>query len=161
MDSLSLSEGAMAEADKVDTHSINTLDIEQLRRTWIAQFGSQPPNFQSTDTLRRIFAWRMQEQLYGGLDKETIGLISQAQKRIGSGHSPVPRADLSLVTGMVLVREWRGVTHRVQVLDSGFLHNGKRYRTLSHVACAITGTTWSGPRFFGLEAKRRQKVEAS
>ena len=31
-----------------------------------------------------------------------------------------------------------------------FEHQGKRYRSLSAVARAITGTQWSGPLFFGL-----------
>ena len=34
--------------------------------------------------------------------------------------------------------------------DSGYEHQGKRYRSLSGVARAITGTQWSGPLFFGL-----------
>jgi hypothetical protein len=29
-------------------------------------------------------------------------------------------------------------------------HQGRRYRSLSAVARAITGTQWSGPLFFGL-----------
>jgi Protein of unknown function (DUF2924) len=43
------------------------------------------------------------------------------------------------------VREWGGARHR-----KGFAWNGKTYRSLSAVAFAITGTRWSGPRFFGL-----------
>jgi hypothetical protein len=51
----------------------------------------------------------------------------------------------------VLVREWRGVMHRVLVLDDGFEHEGQRYRSLSEVARRITGTRWPGPRLFGLD----------
>ena len=36
------------------------------------------------------------------------------------------------------------------VVDDGFLWNGARYDSLSAIAFAITGTRWSGPRFFGL-----------
>jgi hypothetical protein len=42
------------------------------------------------------------------------------------------------------------VTHEVTVIDGGYEHQGKRYRSLSAVARAITGTQWSGPLFFGL-----------
>ena len=56
-----------------------------------------------------------------------------------------------LRAGTVLVREWRGVAHRVLVLDTGFEHQGKRFGSLSEVARAISGTRWSGPRFFGLQ----------
>ena len=47
------------------------------------------------------------------------------------------------------MREWEGVQHRVMALDEGFAWNGTTYRSLSQVARAITGTRWSGPRFFG------------
>jgi hypothetical protein len=63
-----------------------------------------------------------------------------------------------LKAGTVLVREWRGIEHRVLVLDGGFEHRDRRYKSLSHVARAITGTNWSGPRFFGLEPKQVRSV---
>jgi hypothetical protein len=37
------------------------------------------------------------------------------------------------------------------VLADGFSWNGKTYPSLSKVAFAITGTRWSGPRFFELD----------
>ena len=57
-------------------------------------------------------------------------------------------------SGAVLVREWRGISHQVRVLEEGFSLRGKRYRSLSQVACEITGTRWSGPLFFGLKRSR-------
>ncbi len=47
---------------------------------------------------------------------------------------------------------WRGITQEILVLDSGYSWRGKSYASLSEVARAITGTRWSGPRFFGLQA---------
>jgi hypothetical protein len=55
--------------------------------------------------------------------------------------------------GTVLGREWNGKMHRVAVLVDSFAWNGKTYPSLSKVALAITGTRWSGPRFFGLRDK--------
>ncbi len=55
--------------------------------------------------------------------------------------------------GMRLVREWRGETHDVLVLEDGFEWNGQRRRSLSAIAREITGTQWSGPRFFGLKPR--------
>ena len=73
--------------------------------------------------------------------------------RAKSGNGTLPRSVLNpLKTGSVLVREWRGVEHRVLVLDDGFEHRGRRYKSLTQIARTITGTRWSGPRFFGLEA---------
>jgi len=48
------------------------------------------------------------------------------------------------------VREWQGVAHEVTVVDDGYAWQGRVYRSLSPIASAITGTKWSGPRFFGL-----------
>ena len=57
---------------------------------------------------------------------------------------------LRLKPGSKLMRAWRGKTHTVLVLDDGFEHHGKRYTSLTQIANALTGTHWSGPRFFGL-----------
>jgi len=58
----------------------------------------------------------------------------------------------------VLIREWRGVTHRVTVLDHDVVYCGRRYRSLTEVASLITGTHWSGPMFFGLKNRRKEAV---
>ena len=42
------------------------------------------------------------------------------------------------------------MTHEVTVIDGGYEHQGKRYRSLSAVARAITGDPVVGPLFFGL-----------
>ena len=58
--------------------------------------------------------------------------------------------------GAVLIREWRGVSHRVTLLDSDVVYRGRRYKSLSEVARAITGTRWSGPLFFGLKDRSKE-----
>ena len=58
-----------------------------------------------------------------------------------------------LKPGAKLVREWRGKTHDVLVLEDGFQWRGQRGRSLSAIAREISGTHWSGPRFFGLQAE--------
>jgi hypothetical protein len=35
-------------------------------------------------------------------------------------------------------------------MDDGYLFDDRRYASLSQIAQVITGTKWSGPRFFGL-----------
>jgi hypothetical protein len=60
------------------------------------------------------------------------------------------RGQVELKAGTILSREWNGITHRAIVVDDGFLWDGTRYDSLSAIAFAITGTRWSGPRFFGL-----------
>jgi len=60
--------------------------------------------------------------------------------------------------GTVLIRQWRGVSHRVTVLDTAVVYRGRRYKSLSEVARAITGSRWSGPLFFGLKGRAKEAV---
>ena len=95
----------------------------------------------------RAVAHKLQELAYGGLSPAArrilIGLKEPASAK------PTPRA---LRPGTELLREWQGTTHRVTVMEDGVVYGGKRYGSLSEVARAITGSRWSGPRFFGLKA---------
>jgi hypothetical protein len=69
------------------------------------------------------------------------------QTRPVAPSRPLPRI---LSPGSRLLREWNGRMYAVDVLDKGFVMDGKTYRSLSAIAKRITGTDWSGPRFFGL-----------
>jgi hypothetical protein len=42
------------------------------------------------------------------------------------------------ITGTRLIREWQGVEHCATVLDDGFEYQGRRYKSLSAIARAIT-----------------------
>jgi hypothetical protein len=66
----------------------------------------------------------------------------------------------------VLVREYQGRRHTVTTVRDGFDWEGTTYPSLSAIARAITGTVWSGPRFFALQAagggsKPRRKSAAA
>lgn len=52
------------------------------------------------------------------------------------------------------MREWQGLPQHVMVLENGFAWRDQVFTSLSEVAIAITGTRWSGPRFFGLLDKK-------
>lgn len=66
------------------------------------------------------------------------------------GQRPTVSQSFALTPGTQLMREWNGTTEVVDVVAEGFVWRGTTYRTLSAVAGAITGTKWSGPKFFGL-----------
>jgi Protein of unknown function (DUF2924) len=63
-------------------------------------------------------------------------------------HDGSPRRQLK--PGTVLVRDYDGQRHTVTVMADGFEWQGTTYASLSAIARAITGTAWSGPRFFAL-----------
>ena len=78
-------------------------------------------------------------------------MIAGSEKPNGASRSGRrARQEVHLLEGTKLLREWRGRSHEVTVIDGGYEHQGKRYRGLSAVARAITGAQWSGPLFFGL-----------
>ena len=66
-----------------------------------------------------------------------------------------PDPGITLKSGARLLREWHGRTHTVTVTEDGFDYAGTSYSSLTKVARVITGTRWSGPRFFGLVRDRR------
>ncbi len=55
--------------------------------------------------------------------------------------------------GSVITREYEGQEITVTVRENGFEYQSHVYRSLSAVAKEITGTTWNGWRFFGLDSK--------
>ena len=133
--------------------ALSGLRITELRSAWIQRFRCSAPSIQSTDVMRRLFAWRLQAEAYGGLTPAMMVKLDQTRSAIARGNSAISSQVAGLHSGAVLVREWRGVEHRVEVVDDGFLHQGQQYTSLSEVARAITGTRWSGPRFFGLDQR--------
>jgi Protein of unknown function (DUF2924) len=122
---------------------VRSLAPEALQRRWRSEFGRKPPAGLSRDLLGRMIAMRIQEQAFGGLDRDSLTFLDGLARR---GVSPRRH----LKPGTVLVREYQGERHTVTVARDGFAWQGSTYGSLSAIARAITGTAWSGPRFFAL-----------
>lgn len=133
--------------------SLPQLNIDAVRQRWQAWLGDEPPSCQSGRLLRLLLAWRLQEQRFGGLSADAKRRLRQlwSHERAGTHAETV---SIVLKPGTMITREWRGVVQRVHVLEDGFAHEGKQYRSLSQIARTITGKRWSGPRFFGIEAEK-------
>lgn len=132
----------MTDADEAAA-ALEGLGIEALRGEWRARYGA-PPALRSPELLAMMLAWRIQAEAEGGLDAETRRALRRPVAA-ASRAAPQPSA------GTKLAREWQGIRHEVTVgPEGGFVYRGERYRSLSQVARAITGTRWNGPRFFGL-----------
>jgi len=130
--------------------SIQGVNIKALRRVWEQWFGDAPPRCQSKEVLRRLLVWRAQAERFGGLSRDAKRRLKELIAARDRGSTGVAAPTSILKPGAMLTREWRGVIHRVHVLEDGFALDGKRYGSLSLVARTITGARWSGPRFFGL-----------
>ena len=138
-----------------------TMPIAQLRVRYREVFRTDPPKAFGPDLLRRGIAHRIQEKAYGGLSRAAQRLLDQMIKAYATkpnGKIVLPRR---IKPGSVLVREWKGKSHRVTVLADGFVYEGDTYSNLSEIAGLITGTRWNGPRFFGLRSKTQESDETA
>jgi Protein of unknown function (DUF2924) len=123
---------------------IRSLRLDPLRRQWRRVFGRVPPAGLSKDLLGRMIVARLQERALGGLDRDSLRFLQSLAQ-----HARAPRRPLK--PGTVLVREYQGRRHTVTTVRNGFDWEGTTYPSLSAIARAITGTAWSGPRFFALK----------
>ena len=122
--------------------------VELLAR-WTAVVGGEPPTALSTIRLER--GVRYAEQLTA--DPSLKHLDQKINRRLQQlPTNPAKRTRRKKpMPGTRLLREWGGATHEVTVTDQGYVYRGTIYRSLSGVAEFITGTRWSGPKFFGLK----------
>lgn len=136
----------------LSVEDLPAMSSAQLRAAWRDQYRKPAPDIGS-DLLRRGLAWRIQARVNGGLTTSTHKAIEKAQEQLARTGSVASPRDLAIKPGTRLVREWYGKTYHVLVLDNGFEHEGRHYKSLSQIARAITGAHWSGPRFFGLRRR--------
>src|SRR6516225_1993494 len=130
-------------AIEAEITNLRSLAVDALRRHWRVVFGRTPPADLSKDLLGRMIAWRLQERAFGGLDRESLRFLDRLARQGSSTRR-------QFKPGTVLVRDYQGQRHTVTVAPDGFDWQGMTYRSLSAIARAITGTVWSGPRFFAL-----------
>lgn len=132
----------------IQVADLETMDRAALLAAWSEVFGTPAPKGISRTFLRRFLAFEIQARRMGGLSKQVIAALKQPE----TGKKPKAIAP-ALKPGGRLLREWNGITHVVDVTETGFVWNGKTWRSLSAIARQITGAHWSGPRFFGLTGK--------
>ena len=133
-----------------EVESLRRTSREQLKARWHDLYKAAPPAAFTPDLLARGLAWRVQEKALGGHSHYARRLLGGS----GEGASRQRRTStcVSLRPGNRLVRRWRGRTYVVEVSEGGLIYDGERFGSLSVIAGKITGTRWSGPKFFGLVA---------
>ncbi len=97
----------------------------------------------------RAVAYKLQEQAHGGLKPAVKRMLEKAVAQ-EAGETKALKPLLSVKPGTRLVREWNGQIYEVIVTHDGVLLDGLHLRSLTEAATRITGSKWSGPRFFGL-----------
>lgn len=105
--------------------------------------------------LQRLYAQLLQEREFGGLSVAALKELAAVAAKAGKNKEPAPPPprQTMLTAGTRLVREWNGRTISVDVLGESYIWNDQHYGSLSEIARAVTGTRWSGPRFFGVAGR--------
>jgi hypothetical protein len=136
---------ASSPADELNDRiaAIAAMNIDQLRALWRGEHRSDPPAGPTKDLLARALTYELQERALGGLSASTARMLRSLGKQ-------EPEKQRHIIVGSVLIREHEGKRHEVIVIPRGFLWEGRTYESLSIIAKKITGTSWNGPRFFGL-----------
>ena len=137
--------------------ALESLSHPELKARWNDLYDVSCPPHMSRKFLMRAIAYRIQENAFGGLSRKTKRRLERIAADVTAGKAlaaPGPK----IKPGTRLLREWQGVVHEAVVRDDGVEYRGQSWPSLSAVAREITGTRWSGPRFFGLvggaDAKR-------
>jgi hypothetical protein len=143
-----------AETLEAEIARLRGLSLAELRDVWSDRLG-EPPQLPSTELTRCWLAWELQAAKRGGLDAATRRHLRQLARSPATSSVSSASSGASVKPGTVLTREWAGASYKVVVLDGGFSWNGRTWASLSEIATKITGTRWSGPRFFGLQQRSR------
>lgn len=138
-----------------EIEKLERMPTAELRKRWVDLMGTDSGKLGRNYLIRRL-AYRIQELAYGGLTREAREVLAASPKT----KVAKPKSS-SLLPGTRLQREWHGKRYEVVVLEKGYRYDGKEYRSLSAVARTITGSYWSGNRFFGVAPTRRKKRESA
>lgn len=171
----------MSKAIELEIAALYRMTTSELAERFEELHG-HPTHTRHRDYLIRKVAWRMQANAEGDLSERlrrirtrAAELANDAEVRVMAPKTlicpPQPVAPASVTRalpngehndprlpapGSAIVREYKGQTIRVVVLEDGqgFEYDGERYRTLSAVAKKITGSHINGFRFFRLGGRR-------
>ncbi len=168
----------MTEDLRVELAELDQLSVAELQQKYEALFGQAARSTHRAFLLRRI-AWKLQEQQLGGLPDRALQRLAElvellnplaeaaarARRRRSSGEARIqghqepkrrrPREIRLPKPGAVIRRVYKGRELIVRVLDRAFEYDGRRFRSLSAIAKAVTGAHWNGLLFFGLVTQKK------
>ncbi len=147
------SDAGSEDAVAVRLRALEGMTYDGLRTEWRRLYRAHPPKRVARDLLVLGVAGKIQAQADGGLGAATKRRLADLAKTMERDGDLARTRVARLKPGAKLIREWRGETHTVMVLEDGFEWRGKRRRSLSVIAKLKTGANRSVPRFFGLNGK--------
>ena|SRR5690554_3275475 len=152
----------MSPETKLKVAQLSELTIGELAAKYEKLFGERCRSRNRRYVHRRI-AWKLQADDEGGLSEqailratvvagESLIRLTPPKARRSKKESQVPENwDPRLpAPGNLIERTYKGKTLHVLVMTDGFEYDGERYKSLTAVARAITGTHCNGFHFFKL-----------
>ncbi len=136
--------------------ALASLSHRELRLAWRQYYKTYPPKFVNRTVIELGVAWKIQERAFGGLGAATKRQLDALADELEAKSDITRPKQLELRPGARLIRDWHGETHEVVVTEDGFRWQGESWSSLSLIAKEITGTHWSGPRFFGLSGPTKK-----
>ena len=133
-------------------NDIETSTKTKLRESFELVFNVSLQQNVSLDFMKGNLAWILQAK------QQKLNPIHLRKKLIKKTNGVMPKHKTLYQTGTRLVREWQGQNYEITIMDKDYHWQGKQYKSLTAIAYEITGTKWSGPRFFGLNDKE-QKIK--
>jgi hypothetical protein len=139
---------------------LDRLSRTQLLDRWRELYGKPAPAGMRRELIIPFLAYRIQENLEGGLSDAAKVLLRSAKRQLertpclGNRNRRRP-----MKPGTRVLRRWKGTIHEVDVTETAYQYRDREYRSLSEIARIITGTRWSGPAFFGLKRTKSQKKQ--
>lgn len=153
-----------------DIAALRKLTVAELQKIYRVYYGHESRS-RNRDWLFKRVAFRMQELHYGGLSEHAkrrareLSRDTPLRVRPPAGFEPTkvrkpqfhPKDRRLPSIGTVLTKEHGGEIHAITVLADGFEYRGEVYPSLSRIAKKVTGTSWNGFLWLGLQKRKRNK----
>ena len=144
--------------------SLKGLSTEELLKKHEELFGGRKMPSKNKTYLWRKLAYRIQELEYGEISEGAQNRINELTEEYDPVNNKALRPDDMVkdtqkahardrrlpIPGTILIKEYKGTTIQVKVLERGFEYKNKVYRSLTAVAKDVTGAHWNGYLFFNL-----------
>src|SRR5258708_757201 len=92
---------------------LESLDLNQLRDQWKLLYETQAPPHLSRDLLRRAVAYRIQENVLGGLKPATRRLLERVAEGARTRKATKVLPTRKVGPNTILIREWGSTRHEV------------------------------------------------
>jgi hypothetical protein len=152
------------------------MNVPALREEQCKVFGKAPVSSHRQFLFRKV-AWRLQADAEDCRSDEIRELAraiardaplrNRVVTNVGKRRADLPPEQTEVATvhpnrdprlpvpGGLIVKQHKGTTHVVKVLDDlRFAYNDRRSTSLSAIAQEITGTKWNGLLFFGVTGRK-------